>query len=232
MNIEYLHIPQSTFVMGAKTDAEAFEEDAFPSQNVNLNPFAIQKTLISVAEWEKFLMSTGYRWKFHEVLKTVSPTHDHPVVFVSWFDAMVYCEWQSGLLGEKVRLPTEAEWEHVCQLGMSQIKTPIVSQEADFKAWVEEYGELNPPVARKREFESIQCCLGMWDGVSQWCMDWYHEVADLEPPAKYQVKTQPSASKIWKGGNPLSVGYGRCSHRGFEDPGVRSPRIGFRVVLE
>jgi formylglycine-generating enzyme required for sulfatase activity len=44
-------------------------------------------------------------------------TDDHPVVDVSWNDAMQFCEWLSTEDGVHTRLPTEAEWEYACRAG-------------------------------------------------------------------------------------------------------------------
>jgi formylglycine-generating enzyme required for sulfatase activity len=42
---------------------------------------------------------------------------DHPAGYVSWNDAVAFCDWLSRKENKKYRLPTEAEWEYACRAG-------------------------------------------------------------------------------------------------------------------
>ncbi|MCK5877944.1 MAG: SUMF1/EgtB/PvdO family nonheme iron enzyme [Candidatus Marithrix sp.] len=44
-----------------------------------------------------------------------SQTDKHPVVCISWLDAVKYTEWLTKKTGRRYSLPSEAEWEHAAQ---------------------------------------------------------------------------------------------------------------------
>jgi formylglycine-generating enzyme required for sulfatase activity len=60
-----------------------------------------------------FELSTKYSWRN----AGFQQTDEHPVVNVSWNDAVAFCKWLSRKEGKTYRLPTEAEWEYACRAG-------------------------------------------------------------------------------------------------------------------
>lgn len=94
--------------------------------------FAITQTLITNDIYSVFVRATGHRrpsvtadeWKGYRLVHpykratrhiwtTDKPPEDrgeHPVVLVSYQDAVAFAEWMSSISRDKWRLPTEAEW--------------------------------------------------------------------------------------------------------------------------
>jgi formylglycine-generating enzyme len=216
------------FVMGGcATSGLDIEVSEQPARNVRISPFEVQATTVTTREWAEFLEETGYRWGFGDQAGSRSPTGDHPIVFVSWVDGMRFCEWKTAALGKAVRLPTEAEWEWVCRktLGESEQLGPFT-----FEFWCEKFGDTNSPVTFFKKPTEYPIC-GIWQGVSEWCLDSFDEEAYLTLGSQDPVNLRPGKYRVWRGGSPLTTGYPRCSARGFEKPDARGPFLGFRTVI-
>ena len=83
-----------------------------PQHEVTLGAFEIGRYPVTNAEYAEFVR--GHRPRRAPPLAgDVLPDElaDHPVVNVTWHDAMAYVQWLAERTGKPYRLPTEAEWE-------------------------------------------------------------------------------------------------------------------------
>jgi tRNA A-37 threonylcarbamoyl transferase component Bud32/tetratricopeptide (TPR) repeat protein len=70
----------------------------------------LSRTEFTVGEWKLYLKAEGlpdWQQPTHEWTQT----DEHPVVKVSWDQAVKTCEWLTKVTGKEWRLPTNAEWE-------------------------------------------------------------------------------------------------------------------------
>ncbi len=131
---EMVSIPAGSFRMGDIQGGGASDEK--PVHEVYIKSFKMGKYEITVGQYMACVRDGGCKppeWqeKGSEYnAKTGSDDHyrklgsaltnsNHPIVGVSWHDALAYTKWLSRKTGKKYRLPTEAEWEYVARAGTS-----------------------------------------------------------------------------------------------------------------
>lgn len=100
-------------------------------------PFAMGRYPVTVGEWRAFVKATG--WQVHGEVDWEKPgfpqTDEHPVVGVTWFDALQYVAWLGEATGKRYRLPSEAEWEYACRAGTKtafNVGDTIATTQANF----------------------------------------------------------------------------------------------------
>jgi formylglycine-generating enzyme required for sulfatase activity len=110
---DMIALPGGTFWMGSPEDEPGRDNDEGPRHRVTIQPFAIGRTEVTFAAYDRFAEATGRAKPDDEGWGR----GQRPVVNVSWYDAVAYAAWLSGQTGANYRLPTEAEWEYVARAG-------------------------------------------------------------------------------------------------------------------
>ena len=136
VTMELVRIPAGEFLMGS-TDADSQAQNhEKPQHKVTLDEYLIGKTEVTNAQFAAFVKATGYKTTAEQVgtgytlvatqwvdtkgadwqhpngpTSNLSGKDNHPVVNVSWHDAVAFCAWASRVTEQKVTLPTEAQWE-------------------------------------------------------------------------------------------------------------------------
>ncbi|NOY72659.1 MAG: formylglycine-generating enzyme family protein [Gammaproteobacteria bacterium] len=227
---EMIAIPAGAFIKGTHNR----QPDEGPQHTVNTDAYLIDKYEVSNLQYAKFNKETKRKSPRHFRNRTYPPGKvDHPVVYVSWFDADAYCRWAGK------RLPTDSEWEKAArgldarifpwgdQFAVEKSNTPVRWEAIGL------FGDTTP-VGSFSEGVSV---FGLHDtsgNVWEWTASWYEA---------YPGNTTPSESygkryKTLKGGSWFDCSFYKCGisaptfNRAFFAPSTKNDSFGFRCAKD
>lgn len=264
-------VPAGEFLMGStKEVVERWNKEAggdhyndeFPQHAVYLDTYYIARYPATNAQYAAFVQATGYEATSHWRGGAPPPELlNHPVVNVSWDDAVAYCRWLTEQMADgklqiagcgisnpqyptsnlQFRLPTEAEWEKAARgpstgSGCAR-EWPWGNEWDDAKCnWGGDGINETTPVGAYPAGASPYGALDMAGNAWEWCADWYGEKT-YQKRAGDGILRNPAgpdsgSSRALRGGAfSNNQRYVRCAARHGYYPSNRHGFDGFRVVL-
>ncbi|NIO67916.1 MAG: SUMF1/EgtB/PvdO family nonheme iron enzyme [Anaerolineae bacterium] len=208
---EMVLVEAGSFQMGSTNGGS----DEQPVHTVRITrPFYMAKYAVTFEEYDRFCDDTIGMNKPDD---NGWGRGNRPVISVTWYDAVAYCNWLSekeGLIpcyggegrltqcdfsADGYRLPTEAEWEYAARGGQkSQGYTYAGSDNPDDVAWYRSNsGGQTHPVGQKQPNE-----LGLYDmsgNLWEWCWDWYaKDYYSSSPASDPQGPPAPPTTVSWQ----------------------------------
>jgi len=105
-----ISVPGGEFKMGRDDGSDDGSDYEKPAHMVSVNSFFIDKYEVTNEQYAKYVRQTRYNPPPHwrDGAYAIGEAN-FPVVYVTWRDALNYCEWAGK------RLPTEEEWEYAAR---------------------------------------------------------------------------------------------------------------------
>ncbi|MEO6740239.1 MAG: formylglycine-generating enzyme family protein [Chthoniobacteraceae bacterium] len=235
IGIEMFLIPSGRFVMGSE-DAGAQPNEG-PVTPVVLSCFYMARLPVTNEQYEMFDPT-------HAAKRAPWADGRHPVLFVSWNEAVAFCEWLGKREGKTYRLPTEAEWEFSARSQDGRIfpwgSWSSVGQYANFAdmrtnfpwrdASVDDGFAETSPVGSFSRGASPFGIEDLSGNVFEWCLDSYEPYKGKEI---LNPRAQKARQRVYRGGSWKSrMSSLRATARAFNEPSYLANDVGFRIACE
>jgi len=216
---EWVPIPAGEFAMGAPSEMH----------RVYLPDYAIARVPITHAQYHLFVQATGHAppgvWNGQ---RPPRGKEIHPVVEVSWHDALAYCRWLSEATGKSIALPSEAEWEKAARGDQDRREYPWGDPFDATRCNVSEsgFGDTTP-VGIFPNGASPYGCLDLAGNVWEWTHSHYASYPYRAEDGRENLETE-GGDRVLRGGSWLNFRVvARCAYRRRLLPTPASTSAGF-----
>lgn len=246
---EMVYVPAGEFLMGfSESDAEAIRaispaaefsvEGEKPQHKVFLDAFYIDKHEVTNARYRQCVKAGVCNAPSDAIYYGNADYAQHPVVYVSWYDAEAYCQWAGK------RLPTEAEWEKAARgdeertwpWGNTFDGNKVNFCDKNCPEWwkhvsVDDRYAHTAPVGSYPEGASPYGALDMAGNVWEWVADWYGPDYYNQSPYRNPPGPDSGSEKVVRGGSWLNGFIDiRARYRYKSAPTFQGKDFGFRCA--
>lgn len=190
-------IPKGEFTMGSND----WWPKSQPEHRRSLPAFYIDKYEVTNARYKAFVDATGHSAPDHWAGGVIPRgRQDHPVLFVTWYDADEFCKWEGK------RLPTEAEWEKAAR-GADKRAFPWGDKFSKDRANTPQLGlEDTVPVGGFEDGKSPYGVYDMAGNAWEWTADWFKPY----PGNTHHDENYGEKYKVLRGGSWYDCTYYKC----------------------
>lgn len=260
LKLEFVRIPASDFTMGSgRTHDRHAHDDEMPAQVLHVTDYMLMRYPVTNAQYARFVQATGHRGPlFWTDGSFPSGQEDHPVVGVSYYDALAFCDWAAQQTGLPIRLPTEPEWEKAARGSNGRLYAWGDEWKKGLCNTSEENLNGTSPVKKySPQGDSPYGVADMGGNVQEWCSSLFgpypYDPADGREAHVYDLHNrdllpklietgctsmpesdEASAGKsVIRGGSWRETKFqARCTYRSWAAPMHRSDDTGFRCCYE
>jgi formylglycine-generating enzyme required for sulfatase activity len=233
ISLHLVRVPAGEFQMGSVMARDKVaDEDELPPHPVYVPEFHIGRYPVTNRQYRAFVQAADHQPPQHwEEGRIPRGKQNHPVVNVSWNDALAFCDWLARETKQPFRLPTEAEWEKAARGTDGRIypwgDDPPDKDRCNFNENIKDtttIGRYSP------QGDSPYGCAGMAGNVWEWCQSLYEAYPYQADDGREELRAQ--GSRVLRGGAFYNSGrLVRCAYRTADAPYGWSGGVGFRVVV-